>query len=227
MTLLNEITLPGTGDDDLTGVFQTSHDRDDLRLSGFDVCPADGAEQFELFVEGLGRSLRHVAGYGFLDLGGDALHRQCELLGVHLLDDLLNELVLEGRDVLEDEHQGPNLLGEVGIDAGQPLQNRLLGGAVRVVQNLSEILDATLDLDLGLADGAEALSQCRLDPADHVGGRAAHGPDAERDFGLELVVESAEDAEPVRNLTHLIEILLILNLKRDVPSQKVLLLCNG
>ena len=57
MTLFNEITLPGSRNDDFAGFFEAADARNYAALGTLNVSAADGAEQLELLGEGLGSTL--------------------------------------------------------------------------------------------------------------------------------------------------------------------------
>src|SRR5690606_2246774 len=109
---------------------------------GLDVAGAHGTEQLHLLGQRLLRALGEVAHDGLVDVGAHALERDGQLTGVDGAQHLLDRAVVEGDDVLEHEHQRPDLFGElrvVGLEAGQ---DRPLRAAVGVVEHRGELLDA-------------------------------------------------------------------------------------
>ena len=72
----------------------------------------------------------------------DAAQGEAEVLRVDLLQHELDAAVVELDDVLEDEEQHPDLLGQLGVALGERVEHVALGGAVGVVEDVGERLDA-------------------------------------------------------------------------------------
>src|SRR5215212_1669970 len=123
-------------------LLERADDADDLGLRLLDRAGAHRAEQLDLLVEVLGGTLGEVPDHLVADVGPDTLERRGEVVGLHLAQHLLQGPVVDGDDVLEDEHLRTDLLGELGIGVVQPLEDGALGGPRRAVDDLDEGLDA-------------------------------------------------------------------------------------
>ena len=96
----------------------------------------------------------------------------------------LDRAVVELDDVLEDEQQAPDLLGQLLVGLGQRVEHVALGRAVGVVEDLGERLDAAGGRVLLLDDAVELLLITLSTCLTTSGGGLAHPRDAQRDLGL-------------------------------------------
>src|SRR5690606_21937266 len=175
--------------DDLARFYQVTDAYDDLGLGGLNVAAAERAQQFHLLEERLPRPSRQVAQDRLLDIRADALHRHRQLRAVDGLDAELDRAVVEGGDVLEDEHRRPHLLGQFGVDFGQAIEDLPLGGPVGVVEHLRQVLHPAAARRIGAGHGPEPGLEGGLHLLDHVGAGAAHAGDAQGHVTLEVGVE--------------------------------------
>src|SRR5215211_841286 len=100
------------------GVLELADDRDDTALRLLDDRAALRRLDLELLEEHLRAALRHVLHDLLLDVVGDAAEREREVLLVGLLEDQLNPAVVDLDDVVEDEQQGADLLGQLVVELG-------------------------------------------------------------------------------------------------------------
>ena len=120
-----------------------------------------------------------------LDLVADAAQREREVLLIGLPQDQLDRAIVELDDVLEDEQQAPDLGGELLIGLGQRVEHVALGGAIGLVEDLGERLDAAGGrvTPAGRSRRASLASPPR--PCLHdVRAGLAHPRDPQRDLGL-------------------------------------------
>src|SRR5690606_30964805 len=167
-TLANEVSRVAR-DDDFARIVELPDAGDDLGLSGLHVPATDGTQEIHLLEECLPGPGRQVAEDGLLHVGADALHRHRQRLGVDRLDHELDRPVVEGGDVLEHEHQGAHLLGEIGVDLRQPVEDLPFRRPVGVVEHLRQVFDPTPTGGVGARHGAKAGLEGGLDRLDHIG----------------------------------------------------------
>src|SRR5512143_439593 len=97
-----------------TLLLERADDRDDLGLCLLDGAGTHRAEHLDLLGEVLGCPLGQVADHLVADVGPDTLEGGGQLVRVDLAEHLLQRPVVDRDDVLEDEHLGPHLLGQLG-----------------------------------------------------------------------------------------------------------------
>ena len=115
-------------------------DLDDLLLRLLHLLHPHRAHELQVLADVGGGALAHVAEDGVLDLVARALERDRQLLGVHLAQHLLDAAVVERDDVLEEEHHAADLLGQLGVLALERLEDRALGAAVHLVEQVDQRL---------------------------------------------------------------------------------------
>jgi len=119
-------------------------------------------------VDDRGGPLRHV----LEDLAGDILARGLEGQGqiprLHLLEDPLNPPVVHEDQILEGEHEPPDLLRQFRLHLLEGLEDPLLRVPVNPVQDLGDGLGPTDGGDLLGEDGRDPLFQDGLDLLHHV-----------------------------------------------------------
>ena len=172
---------------------------DDLGLRLLDRAGADRAEQLDLLEQVLGGALGEVADDLVADVGAHALERGGQVVGLDLAQHQLQRPVVDGDDVLEDEHLRADLLGELGVACCPATRGSSARWPRRAVDDLDQRLDAA---DRGHRPGCSSepirRSQLLLDQADHLRRGAVHDGDPVRDLGLLLRREAGEDLGRLR-----------------------------
>src|SRR6478672_10176033 len=123
----DELIFLSTGQREDALLLERADDADDLGLGLLDGARADRAEQLDLLVEVLGGPRGEVPHDLVADVGTDTLERGRQVVGLDLAQHLLQGPVVDGDDVLEDEHLRADLLGELGVAVVQPLEDGALG----------------------------------------------------------------------------------------------------
>jgi hypothetical protein len=121
---------------------QTAHHLQDFLLFGLDLGDAHRAACFELLAQRLGRAGRNVLEYLLAQLGGGALQRYHERLGLHFLHQRLDRLVVDLDEVVEREHVVHDPLRQLAVGLAHVLEHRGLDAGAHQVQHLGRRLDA-------------------------------------------------------------------------------------
>src|SRR6185437_5952600 len=182
--VLRLLALVTARDDDGTRILEAADGADDPALRLLDHAAALWRLVLHLLEEHLGPALRHVAQDLLLDLLGDAAERHREVLLVHVLQHELDAAVVELDDVLEDEQEHLDLLGELRVFLGERVDHVALGAAVGRVEDVREALHAAGGRVVLRCHERELAADDLLHVLDHVRTRLAHRGDPHRHVGL-------------------------------------------
>ena len=127
-----------TGDHDLPGILESSDDVDDPLLCRLDVTDADRSHELDVLLDDLRGTRGHVGEDLGLQIRTRSLEGQAQLVVVDFLQHGLDALVVDKHDVLEDEHQATNILGEIGMLGLDAVHDRSLGLPVAEVEDLRD-----------------------------------------------------------------------------------------
>ena len=100
-----------------------------------------------LVVMAAGGTGGHVGEDLGLEVGTCRLEGQAQFVVVDFLQHGLDALVVDEHDVLEDEHQATNLLGEIRVIRFHAFHDRSFGLSITEVQDLSDGGGSTHSID--------------------------------------------------------------------------------
>src|SRR5690242_5520845 len=184
--VLRLLVLVTARDHDRARVLEAADGADDAALRLLDHAAALRRLVFHLLHQHLGAALRHVPEDLLLDLLGHAAERHREVLLVHVLEHELDAAVVELDDVLEDEQEHLDLLGELRVLLGERVDHVALGAAVGRVEDVREALHAARGRVVLRGHHRELAPDDLLHVLDHVRTGLGHRGDPHGHFRLHV-----------------------------------------